>query len=158
MKNKAIRTTASLVFLLISGVAVSARADDEVSNVSFCEMVSAPQKYDKATVSTEALMSPGEHSVVFYDPGCKPTKENNVSTQISFPKDWNSSKLGKKLSNLFRHGRTARVRADGIFYGSGGPYGPDVSRFRFIPRRITGVEEVRKKANATRIPQVIQYK
>jgi hypothetical protein len=139
------RTTVSLVLALVSCFAVAADAEDRISKVPFCEMASAPQKYDKMVVSTEALMSPGEHSVVFYDPRCMPTQENNVSTQISFPKDWDSNKMGKKLSKLFRHDHTARVRAEGTFYGSGGPYGPDVARFRFIPERLTGVQEVSKK-------------
>jgi hypothetical protein len=145
MKNDVMRTTVGLALLLVSCLAVAAGTDDRISKVPFCEMVSAPQKYDKMVVSTEALMSPGEHSVIFYDPGCMPTQENNVGTQISFPKGWDSTKLGKKLSKLFRHDRTARVRAEGTFYGSGGPYGPDVARFRFVPQRITGVQEVSKK-------------
>lgn len=145
MKNNAMRIATGLILVLLSGIVV-ADTDEQISNVPFCELVSAPQKYDKTVVSTQALMSPGEHSVVFYDPACMPTQQNNVSTQISFPKGWNSTKLGKKLSNLFRRDRTAIVRAEGIFYGSGGPYGPDVARFRFVPQRIAAVEEVPKVA------------
>ncbi len=152
MKNDAMRTTAALVLVVVvSGFA--ADTESHSTKVRFCEMVSAPQKYDKKVVATEALMSPGEHSVIFYDPACKPTEQNNVGTQISFPQSWNSTKLGKKLSKLFRRGRTARVRAEGIFYGSGGPYGPDVARFRFLPQQLLSVEEVRagggEKSTAT---------
>jgi hypothetical protein len=134
----------ALAFLFVPGIVVAVDMDSPASIVSFCEMVSAPEKYDRQAVSTEALMSPGEHSVIFYDPKCAPTQENNVSTQISFTQSWNSTKLGRKLSNLFRHNRTARVRTEGIFYSSGGPYGPDVARFRFVPQQITAVEAVSK--------------
>ena|ERR1039458_8267920 len=143
-KGDEMRIMIALVFVFVPSIAVTANTDRQASVVSFCEMVSDPEKYDKKVVSTVALMFPGEHSVIFYDPRCTPTQENNVSTQISFPQSWDSTKLGKKLSNLLRHGRTARVRAGGIFYGSGGPYGPDVARFRFVPQEITAVEAVSK--------------
>jgi hypothetical protein len=141
MKNDAMRTAGVLV--LVAVACFASNTESHATKVQFCEMVSAPQKYDKQVVSTEGLMSPGEHSVIFYDPACKPTEQNNVGTQISFPQSWNSTKLGKKLSNLFRHGRTARVRAAGVFYGSGGPFGPEVAPFRFVPQQILAVEEVR---------------
>jgi len=145
MKSDVMRLMIALVLVLPSGIEVAGGMDEQASKVQFCEMVSAPHKYDKKIVSTEALMFPGEHSVIFVDPKCMPTQQNNVSTQISFSKSWNSTKLGKKLSNLFRRGRTARVRAEGTFYGTGGPYGPDVARFRFVLLRITAVEEASKK-------------
>lgn len=144
-KGDEMRIMIALALLFVRGIAVTANTDSQAPVVSFCEMVSAPEKYDKKVVFTEALMSPGEHSVIFYDPQCTPTQENNVSTQISFPESWNSTKLGKELSDLFRHDRTARVQAEGIFYGSGGPYGPDVARFRFVPQQITAVEAVSKR-------------
>jgi hypothetical protein len=143
MKKDAMRTAGVLVLVLVAVACFASNTERHATKVQFCEMVSVPQKYDKQVVSTEALMAPGEHSVIFYDPACKPTEQNNVGTQISFPQSWNSTKLGKKLSNLFRRGRTARVRAAGIFYSSGGPFGPDVAPFRFVPQQILAVEEVR---------------
>jgi hypothetical protein len=114
--------------------------------VPFCEMVSHPENFDGKVVSPVALALSGYHSLAFYDPTCKPTEENNVTTQMTLPDSFTSTSLGKKLSRVLRREHTAKVSVLGKFYGTGGPYGPDVAKFRFVVERIVSVAEVSKSA------------
>jgi hypothetical protein len=114
------------------------------ANVLFCEIVSHPENYHATVVSTEALAWPGYHSLAFYDPTCKPTEENNLSTQMVLPDAFTSTSLGKKLSKALRRNHAAKVGVVGKFYATGGPYGPDGAKFRFVVERIDSVAEVSK--------------
>lgn len=114
-------------------------------NVPYCDLLSAPEAYDKKSVTTEALIQSSYHEVHVFDPKCRSTVTSDRSTSIELPKEWNSTKAGKKLSKLLRHDRTARVAFESVFYGSGGPYGPERTRFRFVMQRVLSVQEVPKK-------------
>ena len=114
------------------------------AEVLFCDMVLHPEKYDRKVVSTEALALPGYYSLAFFDPTCRPTEKNNQSTQMVLPDAFTSTSLGKKLSKALRSKHPAKVGVSGVFYGSGGPYGPDVAKFRFVVERIDSVAEAPK--------------
>jgi hypothetical protein len=138
---------------LVLVVAVMFAAPHKVSsqasmgaNVLFCEMVSHPEIYASKVVSTEALVRPLFHSLAFYDPACLPTEENNVSTQMVLPDSFTATKLGRNLSKSLRRGRAARVRVLGRFDATGGPYGQDGHKFRFVVERIDSAVEVSNKS------------
>jgi hypothetical protein len=117
-------------------------AQNPSATIPFCEMVSHPEIYDGKVVSVVAVAIPGEHSLIFSDPACKPVEERNTSTQMVLPDSVISTSLGKKLSKTLRRMQNAKVSVIGRFYGSGGPYGADNARFRFVVERVNSVARV----------------
>jgi hypothetical protein len=107
-----------------------------VPDVSVCDLVESADRYDKRTVFTEGLMVPSEHSVGLYSPQCRPTEKNDFTAQVTFDAGWDKSAQGRNLTKLLRKQRTAKVRVEGVFLASGGPYGPDRARFRFVVNHV----------------------
>jgi len=136
--------------MLFMGVVSSlSTGDARRTTISFCDLLSAPQKYDKNVVATEAVIHSTYHEVHLYDFRCKSTQVDNRSASIELPDGWDSTKLGKKLSRVLRHDRSADIVFDGVFYGTGGPYGPEQTKFRFVLKRLVSVEELPKTKNHT---------
>jgi hypothetical protein len=123
--------------------AVSAQTDRSAV-VDFCQVVTSPAKYDKQVVSMEGILSPGEHSAVFYNASCAPREGFDTRIFPVLPPDWSSSPKGKKLAKIFRTRKDARVTLSGSFDGSGGPYGPDVAPFRLSVSEFISVEKAPK--------------
>ena len=119
-------------------------AEETALTVSFCDLVAAPQQYDTKAVATEALIRSSEHEVHVYSEGCKSTLGNDRSASIELPAGWSSTKLGKKLSGILRHHRAGRVGFEAVFKSSGGPFGQERTRFRFVLHRLISVEEPSK--------------
>ena len=119
-------------------------ADEAALNVPFCELVAAPQQFDTKAVMTKALVRSSEHEVHVYSESCSSTLGNDRSASIELPARWNSTKLGKKLSGILRHHRTASVGFEAVFKSSAGPFGQETTRFRFVLRRLISVEEIPK--------------
>ena len=134
--------------LLIASLqfAVSAQSDRSPV-VGFCQVVTSPAKYDNQALLMEGILSPGEHSLVFYNASCFPKEGSDTRILAVLPLDWDSSPNGKKLSKILRGRRDARVTLSGRFESSGGPYGPDVAPFRFSVCEIMSVEKSRKAAS-----------
>lgn len=139
--NNLTRMIGVLLVLYLDIATVQGVPNEGIPRVSYCDLLSASQTYDKKVVTTEALVGSSFHSVAIYDLGCMSTPTDNRSASLVLPSGWNSTKLGKKLSKVLRHGRTARVAFEGIFYGSGGPYDGDGTKFRFVMQRLISVEE-----------------
>lgn len=139
---KSHRTILSLLFLYYLCLLVPhCVADEAVPNISFCDLVAAPQQYDGRAVITEARIRPSKHRVHVYSESCKSTLGNNRSASIELPAGWNTTKLGKKLSGILRRHRVARAGFEAVFESSGGPFGQEKTRFRFVLRRLVSVEE-----------------
>ena len=133
--------TVRALFLLASlQFGVSAQTDRSAV-VDFCQVVTSPAKYDKQVVSIEGILSPGEHSTIFYNAFCIPEEGFDTRILPVLPPDWSSSPKGKKLAKIFKNRKDARVTFSGRFEGSGGPYGPDVAPFRFSVSEIMSVEK-----------------
>jgi len=94
---------------------------------------------------TQALIHSNDHEVLVYDPNCKSTSTGDRSASIELPNGQNSTKLLNRLSKILLHDRTARVTFEAAFHSSGGPYGPEGTRFHFVMQRLISVEEVPKK-------------
>ena len=133
-----------LLALCISVSSSRSVADDRPSSVLFCDLLSIPQKYDKKVVATEALIQSSDHEVHVDDSKCRSTMTENRSASIELGDGWNSTKLGKKLSKIRRHHRPAQVAFEAIFQASGGPFGPEATRFHFVLRRLVSVEKASK--------------
>jgi hypothetical protein len=114
---------------------------DRPAVVGFCQVVTSPAKYDKQVLSMEGILSPGEHSLVFYSASCFPKEGSDYRILAVLSPDYDSSPNGKKLSKILRSRRDARVTLSGRFESSGGPYGPDVAPFRFSVSEIMSVEK-----------------
>jgi hypothetical protein len=144
------RQTVPLLLLLCCVSLFSPRsvADEAALNRSFCDLVAAPQQYDTKVVATEALIHSSEHEVHVYSESCKSTLGNDRSASIELPAGWNSTKLGKKLSGILRLHHAARVGFEAVFESSGGPFGQEQTRFRFVLRRLISVKELSKHGNA----------
>jgi hypothetical protein len=132
--------------LLIASLpfAVSAQTD-RPPVVDLCKVVTSPAKYEKQVLSMEGILSPGEHSLVFYNPSCTP-KEGSDNRILAVLAD-DSSRNGKKLLKILRSRGDARVTLLGTFESSGGPYGADVAPFRFSVSEIISVEKSPKAAS-----------
>ena len=76
--------------------------------------------------------------------GANPRNVDDRSASIELPDGLESTKLGKKLSRVLRHDRSANVVFDGVFYATGGPYGPEKTRFRFVLKGLVSVQELPK--------------
>jgi hypothetical protein len=133
---------ATFLALCFSVSAPRSLSDNPPPSLSYCDLVSGPQKYDTKVVTTEALVQSNYHDVRAYDAKCLSTGADGGSAYVELPQGWSSTKLGKRLSKILRRDRTARVAFDAIFYASGGPYGQEGMRFRFVMRRLISVEEV----------------
>jgi hypothetical protein len=115
--------------------------DQKQREVDFCVLVSNPGDFDQKGVLTRAIMSAGDHSVIAYDQKCMPTPKNNVSTEIEISDSAIPKHLLKKLYKFFKHRKNADVVFVGVFKGTGGPYGADGARFRFIVEKLLAVHE-----------------
>ena len=96
----------------------------------------------------EGILSPGEHSLVFYNASCTPKEGSDNRILAVLPPDYDSSPNGKKLSKILRSRRDSRVSLSGRFESSGRPYGPDVAPFRFSVSEIMLVEKSPKAASS----------
>jgi hypothetical protein len=137
-----------IIVLLLLRICVSpcwGAPSEQAPSVSYCDLLSAPQNYDKRIIATEALVASSEHEVHVFDSACRSTVTDDRSASIELPNGWNSTKPGKKLSKILRHDRTAKAAFEATFYASGGPYGPEGTRFRLVMQRLISVEEIRKK-------------
>lgn len=110
-----------------------------IQEVDFCTVVKSPAQYDKQMISTNGILLPGEHSVSFYDPACMPSETNRVNAQSVLKTSATPEPLVKR--QLFRKQSAAKVEAEGVFYSSGGPFGPDAASFRFVIRQLRSVEK-----------------
>jgi hypothetical protein len=117
----------------------------EASSTPYCVLMADPQKFDKRVVSTEAVIQPTYHEMHVYDPECKSTVSEDRSASIQLPDQLESMKLGKKLLKLLRHDRAATVSFEALFCATGGPYGQEHTRYRFILKGLTSVRENRDK-------------
>jgi hypothetical protein len=126
---------------------VSAQTD-RPQVVGFCQVVASPAKYDKQALTIEGILSPGEHSTVFYNASCTPKEGSDNRILPLLPPDWNPSPNGKKLSKILRSRRDASITLTRRFESSGGPYGPDVVPFRFSVSEIMSVEKSPKAASS----------
>ena len=143
------RGTLVLFLLLCSPLLLAcvstADAEYVFSRVPFCDLLADPQKYDNRKVVTEALIQSSDHEVHVYSSKCRSTVTDDRSASIELPSGWHSAKLGKTLSKILRHDRTARVAFEAVFHGTGGPYGPEGTRFHFVMSRLVSVEELSKR-------------
>jgi hypothetical protein len=138
-------TITTLLALCVGAPPSRSAPGDPPSSVSLCDLLSTPQRYDNRIVATKALLQSNEHEVDVFDVDCRSTAADDLSAFIELPTSLRSTRLGERLSKILRHDRTARVEFEAAFYGSGGPYGQEKTRFRFVLHRLISVEEVPKK-------------
>jgi len=130
-----------LLLFLFAPLWARGQAATETKKVDFCRVVASPTDYDRQTLSVEVILWPSEHSLSLYGAACVPKEGYNVTTQAALPEKWESSPNGKKLSEILKRHRSAKVEVVGIFESNGGPYGPDVARFRFSISQIKSASE-----------------
>ncbi|MGC2657450.1 MAG: hypothetical protein WA324_05705 [Bryobacteraceae bacterium] len=128
------------VALIATGVRLSAAGKEE-KRVEFCDILKSPELFNKKSIVTEGVLLPGEHSVAFYNPHCMPSESNKVNTQGVLENSARPEALVRKVQRLFRKQAPAKIEAAGVFYSDGGPFGPDVARFRFVIQRLKSVQK-----------------
>jgi hypothetical protein len=134
----ALKRTSAIACLL--GFAL-VQAQESPKKVMFCTILSSPERYDKELVETDIVLNPGYHSLVAFDPACAPKDANPTTAEAVLPEALSSTAAGRKLSGILRRQHRANARVLAVFYGSGGPYGPDAARFRLVIERLETVEE-----------------
>jgi hypothetical protein len=117
-------------------------AQDEPSGVAFCDLIKRAQQYDNKVVRTQALIQSSGHEVHLRSSECPSTVTNDQSASLELPSGWHSTKLGKRLSNILRHGHTGKIAFEALFQSSDGPSGPERTRFHFVLRRLISVEKI----------------
>jgi hypothetical protein len=115
---------------------------NESQQVPFCNLTADAKVYDNKIVTTEALISSSGHEVHVRDTKCPSTDTDSRSASIVLSGDWNSTKLGKKLSKILRKDHTSETAFEAVFHSSTGPYGPEGTRFQFQLLRLISVKEV----------------
>lgn len=110
----------------------------------FCDVLNASKRYDGMVVRTSAIIYSSEHEVHLRHEACQSTAIDDYSSSLEFPSGWTSTALGKKLSKILRHHRSANVEIEVVFQGSGGPYGQEKDRFHFVLRRLKSVRQLPK--------------
>jgi hypothetical protein len=116
----------------------------EPLRVNYCDVVASPADYNRKALLVEVLLSPSDHSLSLYGAACAPKEGVNITTQAVLPASWQALPNGKKLEAILRHHRNARVELVGTFESDGGPYGPDVARFRFSVSQVSSVAVSKK--------------
>lgn len=134
---------------LLSTVLAKGQTLQEPQRVDFCQVVAAPENYNQKPLLIDAILSPGEHSLLLYGATCVPREDYNVTTQAILPDSWNSTEAGKKLSKILRHHHNAKVELVGTFESVGGPFGPDVARFRFSISQVKSAGEATASMSST---------
>ncbi len=135
-----------IVLLLTGGLGIAGQASSQTAPefVNFCEVVKSPERFENRVIATKGILLPGEHSLGFYDPACKPTETNKISTQGVLDSAIGPKQLADKLRKLFRKQIPAEVKAEGVFHSEGGPFGADVARFGFVVQHLTSVQKLAK--------------
>jgi hypothetical protein len=113
-------------------------------SANFCDVVKAPERFENRVIATKGILLPGEHSLGFYDPACKPTETNKISTQGVLDSAIGPKRLADKLRKLFRKQTPAEVEVEAVFHSEGGPFGADVARFRIVIQHLTSVQKLAK--------------
>ncbi len=135
------------------------KPSSKVPTVSFCELISRPELYDKKIVRTEAISAIGMESQVLYDPQCS-TEERRV--WVTHDAAW--EKADKKLqaaylallfdenNNRIPRGRSGRAKAvlTGRFEASNKNGYGHLNQYRF-QFAIMGIEKVE------RVPEDVPY-
>lgn len=144
MKNYPVGICITILALCISASSSQSGPIIKPTEVSFCDLLSAPKKYEKQIINTKALIRSNTHEVLVFDPECRSTATNDRSTSIELATESRSIKLTKRLSKILRHDRTAKVTFVAIFDDSGGQYGYGMegTRFHFFLQHLITVEEV----------------
>jgi len=126
--------------VLLAAICAKGQTSVEPKKAIFCDVISSPADYDGKTLSIEATLQPSFHSVSLYDPACEPKEGFDVATEAILPDGWESLPIGKKLREIIRHARPAKVRLVGTFKSSV-TRGQDGQRFRFSISQIISVSK-----------------
>jgi hypothetical protein len=127
------RSTLRIALLYVAVTLLPSLAFSQLSSPpeQVCDVVESPARFAHKTIAVEGILSPSDHSLGLYGLACIPTEDNNVSIETILPTSWAITETGRKLRSILKRGHNAQVRLIGIFEDTGGPFGPDVARFRF---------------------------
>lgn len=106
-----------LFFSLSVPSQVVATGNVPITDISFCELVQNPQRFDQKTIRVAAVYRYGQYWNELFCPGCK--RDDRISFEIGADFE---SKTRKKLRKRIKHsdrGRTLNVLVVGKFVGSG---------------------------------------
>jgi hypothetical protein len=145
MRNHGTQIAGALLLVFCAGISKGNSPSQQVDTVRYCEVLSHFKEYDDKAVVTTSFAGVSFHSDALFDPACMSADKENRSVDLALPNGWNSTKIGKKLENIFRHNQIGRITFEGIFHSSKQQYGGDGARFRFTMRRLISVEKVSKK-------------
>lgn len=113
-------------------------AASQIATVSFCDLVSNPERYDKQIIRTTAIYEAYYHGTFLYDPSCKSVDANINAEFKSSSLFKTSSIVERQLEKVMGHNeRNGSARANVTVVGSfnnwdGVGYGHlDSSRFQF---------------------------
>ena len=136
--NALMRSAGIAILVLLAPLSTKGQAQTDPERANFCDVVTSPADYDRKLLSVEVTVEPSFHSLDLYSSSC-PSKEGfDVTTQAVLPDGWLSQPNGKKLSQLLRHRRPAKVQLVGVFRSS--VYrGQDGQRFIFRISQIISV-------------------
>lgn len=137
------RSTVRIALLYAAMTLLAPLAFSQLSAPSeqVCKVVESPTRFAHKTIAVEGILSPSDHSLGLYGLACFPTEDHNVSIEAILPASWANTETGSKLRSILKRGHNAQVRLIGIFEDTGGPFGPDVARFRFTVSQVVSAEK-----------------
>jgi len=141
MTGKILAYLGVVILTVLGALWAKAQANTELKEVSFCDVVASPARYNGQALSVKGILWPSDHSLSLYGAECVPREGHNVTTQAILPTRWESLPNGKKLRGILKRKRPATVEVVGIFERGGEPYGPDAARFRFSISQIRSASE-----------------
>ena len=143
--NHRISTIRLAVLAIVLQATASAQTRQQPVTANLCDVITSSNRYNGKVLSVKGILLRGEHSVLLYNPSCKPKEGFDVGIQAIFPPEWASSPNGKHLHKLlFNHRSSANVKLIGTFESGTGPYGPDIAPFRFTIIEISSVKKMRR--------------
>jgi hypothetical protein len=134
----------AILVILLARLA-EAQPQREPRKVDFCDVVASPTNYYGQLLSVEVIVWPSEHVLTLFGAECVPKEGYDVTTQAILPANWESLASGKKLKEILKSQRPAKVRVIGIFERREERYGLDATRFRFSISQIDSVSKYAAK-------------
>jgi len=123
----------------------ASRSQSAPLNVSLCDVLKSPAKYDSAEIITTGVAGNSFHQIDFFDPECSLPKHGG---ELAVPFD-DSYKLGqpmdKKYFSMLRKEGAVRVKLRGHFVATGGPFGPEMAPYKLLILEIIEVQKLSKQ-------------
>jgi hypothetical protein len=118
---------------------------DAPPTVTLCDVLQSPEKYDSREIVTSGVAGNSFHQAVFFEPECS-LPRNGGAMSVTFG---HSYKLGQPMDKRYfttlRKQGAIRVQLRGRFIASGGPFGPEGTKYEFVILEVLDVQKLSRE-------------